>query len=62
MGIFTWSAHVRALGLSIVPGIRLVSGGGDSDVTGLTRSVMEKLFVGQNWGLSGRLVPNTLLG
>jgi hypothetical protein len=58
MGILTRSAHVGRLGPNLVTGDKLVAGICAKGVTCLTRLVMERGFVGLDWGLEG-LVPNT---
>jgi hypothetical protein len=61
MGILTFSAHVRKLGPTLLTGNRLVAGICLKGVTHLIRLVMERGFVGLEWGLEG-LVPNRLCG
>ncbi len=61
MGFLTWSADIGRLDPNLVTGIRLVAGICVKGVTCLTRLVMERGFVGLEWGTEG-LVPNTLLG
>ncbi len=61
IGNLTWSAQVRRLGPNIMTGNRLVAGICVKGVTRLTRLVMERGFVGLEWGPEG-LVPNIDIG
>jgi hypothetical protein len=52
MGILTWSAHdLERLGHNLVTGNRLVADNCVKRVTSLTRLVMERGFMGLEWGL-----------
>ncbi len=57
VAILTQFTHVRRLVLNLVTGKRLVAGICIKGVTRLTRLVMERGFMGLEWGLEG-LVPN----
>jgi hypothetical protein len=53
MGILSWSAKVGGLGPNLVTGNRLVAGICVKGVTHLTRLLVERGFVGLEWGLEG---------